>query len=94
MKNRDNFMLELQKFKRYLYYDRIAEALESLGQALASYEKPEIYNVFDIELIHFIIHLDDTLTFEKGVKFLKKLQKCFAISMVKTLKLSHFGYWI
>lgn len=75
MQNRENFMLKLQEFKTHLYYDRVTEALESLRQALGLYEKPEIYNMFDIELIHFIIHLDDTLTFEKRSRILKEVNE-------------------
>lgn len=75
MQNRENFMLKLQEFKTHLYYDRVTEALESLRQALGLYEKPEIYNMFDIELIHFIIHLDDTLTFEKRSRILKEVKE-------------------
>ncbi|MBS0606816.1 MAG: hypothetical protein JSR57_07695 [Verrucomicrobia bacterium] len=84
MQKRENFMLNLQDFRRHLHYDRAPEALEALKQALSSYEKPEIYEEIDIELIHFIIHLDDTITFEKRSKISAKVKKILSDFIDKT----------
>jgi hypothetical protein len=75
MDNREKLMINLTEFKRQLYYDKVEESLSALRQALTCYDKPEIYAQLDVELIHFIIHMDDTLNFEKRNKILGKVKE-------------------
>lgn len=89
MQNRENLMLKLEEFRKHLCYDRIEESLFSLREALSFYEKPEIYDGLDIELIHFIIQLDDTLTFEKRSKVSKEIKK-----ILSNFKNSNIPFWL
>ena len=65
IKRRENFMLKLEQFKDDLEDDKMWEALKCLDEAILYYEKPEIYEEVDVELVHFLIRLTKNISLQK-----------------------------
>lgn len=68
IQRREHSMLKLEQFKDELEDDNTSEALKCLEEAILYYEKPEIYEEVDVELVHFLMRLTENLSLEQKKK--------------------------
>ena len=69
IEKRQNFVEKLEDLENHLEDDNTSEILQSLKTVLLSYEKPEIYQEVDIELIESLINIQKKFSLEKKKKF-------------------------
>lgn len=91
IQKRENFILKLEDFEEHLEDDNASEGLKSLETALLYYEKPEIYEEVDVELVHFLMRLIGKISLDKKKKFGSDIKKVL-IEIRKIKSNDSFGW--